>query len=45
MHESAMKHAQSLGIVVYLDVDDSDVLGRLKRMKVDRIVGQNDGKM
>lgn len=44
MHNSAMKHAQSLGIVVYLDVDDSDILGRLERMKVDRIVGQNDGK-
>ncbi|XP_031566316.1 threonine synthase-like 1 [Actinia tenebrosa] len=43
MHKSAMKHVQSLGAVVYLDVDDADILGRLERMKVDRIVGQNDG--
>jgi hypothetical protein len=45
MHRLAMIHAQSLGIVVYLDVEDSDILRRLERMKVDRIVGQNDGKI
>ena len=43
MHQEAMKHAKTLGIVVYLDVDDNDILKRLEMMKVDRIVGQNEG--
>lgn len=44
MHKEGMAHAQSLGTVVYLDVADDDILKRLAEMKVDRIVGQNEGK-
>ena len=31
------------GVVVYLDVHPQDILERLERMKVNRIVGQNEG--
>jgi len=43
MHEEAMDHVKSLGIVVYLDVEDDEILNRLAAMKVNRIVGQNEG--
>lgn len=43
MHQLAMSHISTLGTVIYLDVDDYDILERLEKMKVDRIVGQNDG--
>lgn len=43
MHKEAMQHVKSLGIVVYLDVEDGDILNRLAEMKVNRIVGQNEG--
>ena len=43
MHKEAMKHVKSLGNVFYLDVQDDDILNRLAEMKVNRIVGQNEG--
>ncbi|CAH3164702.1 unnamed protein product [Porites lobata] len=43
MHKKAMEHVKSLGTVVYLDVEDGDILNRLAEMKVNRIVGQNEG--
>jgi len=43
MHKEAMEHVKSLGTVVYLDVEDGDILNRLAEMKVNRIVGQNEG--
>ena len=45
MHKEAMDHVKSLGIVVYLDVEDDEILNRLAAMKVDRIVGQNEGRV
>lgn len=45
MHREAMDHARSLGIVVYLDVEDDEILNRLAAMKVNRIVGQNEGRV
>ena len=45
MHKEAMEHIKSLGIVVYLDVDDDEILNRLAAMKVNRIVGQNEGRV
>lgn len=45
MHEEAMDHVKSLGIVVYLDVEDDEILNRLAAMKVNRIVGQNEGTL
>ena len=45
MHEEAMEHVKSLGTVVYLDVEDGDILNRLAEMKVNRIVGQNEGEV
>ena len=45
MHKKAMEHVKSLGTVVYLDVEDGDILNRLAEMKVNRIVGQNDGEV
>ncbi|PFX21328.1 Threonine synthase-like 1 [Stylophora pistillata] len=44
MHTAAMDHTRSLGTVVYLDVADEEILNRLAAMKVNRIVGQNEGK-
>lgn len=44
MHAAAMDHTRSLGTVVYLDVADEEILNRLAAMKVNRIVGQNEGR-
>ncbi|XP_024136273.1 threonine synthase-like 1 [Oryzias melastigma] len=43
LHAEAMQHVQQSGLVVYLDVDEDDILTRLDRMKVNRIVGQEAG--
>lgn len=43
LHAAAMRHITASGVVVYLDVDSNDILARLERMKVDRIVGQEAG--
>ncbi|NXL88619.1 THNS1 protein, partial [Alectura lathami] len=40
MHAAGMQHVKRNGIVVYLDVPTAVIMGRLKSMKVDRIVGQ-----
>ena len=45
MHKEAMDHIKSLGIVVYLDVEDDEILNRLAAMRVNRIVGQNEGRV
>lgn len=34
LHQQSMQHVQQLGIVVYLDVQQSDILKRLGEMKV-----------
>ncbi|XP_067939683.1 threonine synthase-like 1 [Watersipora subatra] len=44
MNDDAMSHARKLGTLVYLDVLDEDILERLARMKVARIVGQEEGQ-
>ena len=36
-----MEHLKRLGIVVFIDVQNGDICQRLKRMKVNRIVGQS----
>ncbi|CAN9506457.1 unnamed protein product [Ophioblennius macclurei] len=43
LHAEAMRHVTESGLVVYLDVDSEDILQRLARMKVNRIVGQEAG--
>ncbi|XP_034022160.1 threonine synthase-like 1 isoform X2 [Thalassophryne amazonica] len=43
LHDVAMQYIKQSGLVVYLDVDSEDVMGRLARMKVNRIVGQQEG--
>ncbi|XP_047205146.1 threonine synthase-like 1 [Girardinichthys multiradiatus] len=43
LHAEAMQHMKQNGLVVYLDVDSEDIIERLSRMKVDRIVGQEEG--
>ncbi|KAG9476633.1 threonine synthase-like 1 [Eleutherodactylus coqui] len=43
LHPSSMEHAKKNGIVIYLDVQSQDIIERLERMKVDRIVGQRSG--
>ncbi|KAH3820725.1 threonine synthase-like 1 [Dreissena polymorpha] len=43
MHAEAMEHISKTGRVYFMDVHKSDILERLERMKVSRIVGQNDG--
>ncbi|XP_041670677.1 threonine synthase-like 1 [Cheilinus undulatus] len=43
LHSAAMQHVREAGVVVYLDVDIEDIIQRLERMKVDRIVGQEAG--
>jgi len=40
LHEKAMNHIRSQGLVVYLDVAKEEILNRLHKMKVCRIVGQ-----
>lgn len=43
LHTAAMQHVKDSGVVVYLDVDSEDIVQRLSRMKVNRIVGQEAG--
>ncbi|KAG9276781.1 threonine synthase-like 1 [Astyanax mexicanus] len=43
LHSDAMLHLKRSGLAVYLDVDSGDIIERLSRMKVNRIVGQCDG--
>lgn len=43
LHSDAMQHLKRSGLVVYLDVDTEDIMQRLSRMKVNRIVGQESG--
>ncbi|KAM6953386.1 threonine synthase-like 1 [Aplochiton taeniatus] len=43
LHAGTMQHLKQTGLVVYLDVDTEDILQRLSRMKVNRIVGQEAG--
>ncbi|KAM3593897.1 uncharacterized protein V6R79_024872 [Siganus canaliculatus] len=43
LHTAAMQHVRESGLVVYLDVDCEDIIQRLNRMKVNRIVGQEAG--
>lgn len=43
MHDASMWHLKKNGIVVYLDVPLTDIISRLKSMRVDRIVGWNTG--
>lgn len=43
LHTAAMQHLKDSGVVVYLDVDHEDIIQRLARMKVNRIVGQEAG--
>lgn len=43
LHTAAMQHVRDSGVVVYLDVDLEDIMQRLVRMKVNRIVGQEAG--
>ncbi|KAK9527514.1 hypothetical protein VZT92_014071 [Zoarces viviparus] len=43
LHAAAMRRLKESGLVVYLDVDGEDVMQRLARMKVNRIVGQEAG--
>ncbi|XP_012670695.2 threonine synthase-like 1 [Clupea harengus] len=43
LHTEAMQHLKRNGLMVYLDVDTDDIIQRLTRMKVNRIVGQEDG--
>lgn len=43
LHAAAMQHVRESGVVVYLDVDSDDIIQRLTRMKVNRIVGQEAG--
>ncbi|MGH0142872.1 UNVERIFIED_CONTAM: hypothetical protein FKN15_026727 [Acipenser sinensis] len=40
IHSRSMEHVKQNGIAVYLDVCTEDIIERLERMKVDRIVGQ-----
>ncbi|XP_037612119.1 threonine synthase-like 1 [Sebastes umbrosus] len=43
LHAAAMQHVRESGLVVYLDVDSEDIVQRLARIKVNRIVGQEAG--
>uniref|UniRef100_A0AAQ5YZ52 Threonine synthase N-terminal domain-containing protein n=1 Tax=Amphiprion ocellaris TaxID=80972 RepID=A0AAQ5YZ52_AMPOC len=43
LHDEAMQHVKQGGLVVYLDVDGEDIIQRLTRMKVNRVVGQEAG--
>ena len=42
MYQPAMDAIRMQGTVIFLDVHQSDILCRLEKMKVNRIVGQND---
>lgn len=43
LHSDAMRHLKRSGIALYLDVDTEDIVERLYRMKVNRIVGHGAG--
>ncbi|KAI4882781.1 hypothetical protein NFI96_002384 [Prochilodus magdalenae] len=43
LHSDAMLHLKRSGVAVYIDADVDDILERLSRMKVNRIVGQGSG--
>lgn len=43
LHAEAMQHVKKTGLVIYLDAHSEDILQRLARMKVNRIVGQEAG--
>ncbi|XP_013410220.1 threonine synthase-like 1 isoform X2 [Lingula anatina] len=43
MHPAAMEHIQRTGMVIFLDVQHDNIVDRLERMKVNRIVGQGRG--
>lgn len=43
LHSEAMQHVKRTGLVFYLDVHSEDIVARLARMKVNRIVGQERG--
>lgn len=43
LHAEAMQHIRQTGLVIYLDVHSEDIIQRLARMKVNRIVGQEAG--
>ncbi|XP_076827359.1 threonine synthase-like 1 [Brachyhypopomus gauderio] len=43
LHTDAMRHLKRSGLALYLDVDGDDIIERLSRIKVNRIVGQGDG--
>lgn len=43
LHTEAMEHVRQNGVLIYLDVDSEDIIRRLARMKVNRIVGQEAG--
>ncbi|KAF5904319.1 threonine synthase-like 1, partial [Clarias magur] len=43
LHSDAMRHLKHSGIVLYMDMDTEDIVERLDRMKVNRIVGQGAG--
>lgn len=43
LHSAAMQHVRQTGMIMYLDVDSEDIIERLARMKVNRIVGQEVG--
>ncbi|GAA6087597.1 threonine synthase-like 1 isoform X1 [Tachysurus ichikawai] len=43
LHSDAMRHLKRSGIALYLDVDTEDIMERLCKMKVNRIVGQGAG--
>ncbi|XP_052781075.1 threonine synthase-like 1 [Mya arenaria] len=43
MHDGGMSNIAKSGHLYFLDVHMPDILERLERMKVNRIVGQNDG--
>ncbi|PRP79885.1 threonine synthase-like 1 [Planoprotostelium fungivorum] len=42
---AAMEHIKSSGFILYLDASEDDILERLERMKVDRIVGSSTRPM
>lgn len=43
MYPAAMEQFANSGVVVFLDVKKEDIADRLEKMKVNRIVGQEDG--
>ncbi|XP_036437555.1 threonine synthase-like 1 [Colossoma macropomum] len=43
LHSDAMLHLKRSGFAVYIDADVDDIIERLSRMKVNRIMGQRSG--